>query len=193
MGRETNIHTIISRALEKQIEEGKRGIIKLKRTRNSPLNVSARVPPEILGYIFVWSPVREAGHSLFSRYFDGLWKGSFNFLLVCHYWSEVVSRTPELWNWGSSLQDWKKRHRPSGVVPLDLVPDGAESDPHTSFDESLQDAIRCRVIRGSLRQVLLASDDNAILTSVISSLTPTAEVAKTRLSNRSFGETGVFP
>ena len=47
MGRETNIHSI--KTLEKQIEEGKGNIIELKRARNL-LNISTRVPPEILGY-----------------------------------------------------------------------------------------------------------------------------------------------
>ena len=46
MGPEANIDLI--RVLEKQIEEGNGDIIKLKRDRNSLLNISTRVPPEIL-------------------------------------------------------------------------------------------------------------------------------------------------
>ena len=52
MGREVNMDSI--RALEKQIEEGKGDSIELKRTRNSLLNITARVPPEILGDVFAW-------------------------------------------------------------------------------------------------------------------------------------------
>jgi hypothetical protein len=60
MGREVNIDSI--QALEKRIEEGKGDKIQLKRARNSWLNISTRVPPEILGDIFVWSLVREEDH-----------------------------------------------------------------------------------------------------------------------------------
>jgi len=169
MGPEANIDLI--RALEKQIEEGVGDIIKLKRERNSLLNISTCVPPEILGHIFTWNLVRVGR-------FEGLQMGSYNFLLVCHHWFEVASRTPELWSfWGNTLQDWKKRHGRSGATPLDLVLDGyePESDPRVPFDESLQDAVRCRVIQGTIRQVHLRFDDHTVLTPIISSLTPNGE------------------
>jgi len=172
MGPEANADSI--RALEKQIEEGKGNMIKLKRDRNSLLNISTLVPPEILGYIFVLSLGREN-----AWYFDGLEKGSYNFLLVCHHWFEVASHTPELWSfWGNTLQDWKKRHHRSEATPLDLVLFGDESDPGVLFDEPLQNAVRSRVTQGTIRQVHLTSNDGELLADIISSLTPDDDGSK---------------
>ena len=170
MGREINIDLI--RALEEQIEEGKGDIIKLKRVRNSLLNISTRVPPEILGHIFVWSFV-EAGW-VDSWRTEGLQKGSYNFLLVCHHWFEVASGTPELWaSWGTTLQDWKKRRRHwAGSSPLDLVLDGGKSDPFVTFDKFLQGAVRSRVMKDTIRRVHLVSHDSDTLATIVSSLTP---------------------
>jgi len=176
MGREANIHSI--QALEKQIEEGKGDIIKLKRARNSLLNISMRAPPEILGRIFVWSfrMIQLACCPVLSRNFMGLHKGSYKFVLVCHHWFEVASRTPELWSfWGNTLQDWKKRHHRSGTLPLDLVLYGDRCDPRVSFDETLQGAVRSRVRQGTVRRAYLMSDNGGTLTSIISSLTPNDE------------------
>jgi len=170
MGREANIDSI--RALDERI-------IKLKRTRNSLLNISARMPPEILGCIFAWSLSRQPSRSLYSPHFNGLPRGSYNFLLVCYHWFEVASRTPELWTfWGSTLQDWKKQQHRSGVAPLELVLDESEIDPGVHFDESLHSAIRTRVMQDAIRQVHLRSDDDEIMTSIIFALTPGDEDAQ---------------
>jgi len=174
MGRETNIDAI--RALEKQIEEDDGDIIKLKRARNSLLNISTSVPPEILGQIFVFSLVRQACHEVRSRDFGGLQKGSYNFLLVCHHWFGVASGTPELWSfWGNTLQDWKKRHHRSGATPLDLVLYRNKAKSRVHFDESLRDAVRSRVMEDTIQRVHLMSRDAGTLTSIISSLTPDDE------------------
>ena len=55
MDQENNRNSI--RALEKQIEEHEKALIQLKRTRNSLLNVSILLPPEILGKIFHYNVV----------------------------------------------------------------------------------------------------------------------------------------
>ena len=163
MGPEANIDLI--RVLEKQIEEGNGDIIKLKRDRNSLLNISIRIPPEILGYIFAQCLIREWAS-------QELQKGSYKFLLVCHHWFEVASDTPELWSfWGVSFRDWKKRHHRSAATPLDLVYNGYKRDP-TPFDESLQDAIRSRVMQNTIRSVHLVTDNLFALMPIISSLIP---------------------
>ena len=163
MGPEANIDLI--RALEKQIEEGNGDPIKLKRDRNLLLNISAHVPPEILGNIFAQILVRKGT-------FDGLQKGSYSFLLVCHYWFEVASNTPELWSfWGNTFRDWKKRYHRSAAVPLDLVLREFYASPDP-FRGSLQDAVRSRVTQGTIRQVHLMSNNPYTLMPIISTLTP---------------------
>ena len=179
MDREVNADSI--RALEEQIEEGKGDTIKLKRARNSLLNISTRIPPEVLGAIFTWCLARGTDRSLYYPcHFEGLQKGSHNFLLVCHHWFKVASRTPELWGfWGNTLQQWRKyHHRWAGIAPLDLVLDGGQCDPHALFDGSLQDAVRIGVMRDTIRQVHLASDEDAALSSIILSLTPNDKTAR---------------
>ena len=69
MDREINLDSI--RSLDKQIEEYEKAIIRLKRTRNSLLNVSTLLPPEILGNIFRWNVIPDGD-------FGGLLKGSYN-------------------------------------------------------------------------------------------------------------------
>ena len=148
--------------MEKQIEEGKGDVIKLKRAGNSLLNISTRMPPEILGSVFAWSLVREdseEGHSVNTWLFRGFQEDSYNFLLVCHHWFEVASCTPGLWDfWGNFLWGWEKRHRRSRANPLDLVLDEYKRSIHAFSSESLHDAIRSHVMQDTIRRVHLRSN-----------------------------------
>jgi hypothetical protein len=175
----------LKRALEKQIEEGERDMIKLKRARNSLLNISTRVPAEILGDIFAWSVFREEDHSLHTvSHFNGVRKDSYNFLLVCRHWFEVASGTLELWNfWGNTLREWKNRHSHPGVTPLDLVLRKHPDDHDAIVDEPLQGTLRNRALQDTIRQIHLGGIDPNILQPIappilqliISSLTPDGE------------------
>ena len=160
MNREVNIDSIAALNVE---------IIRLKRTRNSLLNI-ARIPPEILGYIFRFNTTRGTDRGCYA----GLQRDSYNFLLVCHHWFEVARHTPELWSfWGTRLEDWKRQCPRSGITPVDLVLDdtsrygGAES-----FDRALQEVLRDRVARNAIRKVHLRTLNKDLLTAIISLLAP---------------------
>jgi len=160
MGREVNLDSILALDVE---------IIRLKRTRNSLLNI-ARIPPEILGYIFR-SNVAEVGDPHFAE----IPKGSYNFLLVCHHWFQVALRTPELWtSWGNNLEDWKRWYLRSGISTLDLILDERRYKD-TDFDEALRDALRDRAARDVIRKVHLSGDETELIAAVISSLVPEGE------------------
>ena len=171
MGCEVNIDSI--RDLERQIEEGKGDTIQLKRARNSLLNITIRVPPEILGFIFRWNVIPYEGRP----YFGGMPKGTHNFLLVCYRWFEVASHTPELWSfWGNTLKKWSRRYKRSGTTPVDLVLNGYHmSGSRVSFDGPLQDALHDRVARDAVRSLHLRSERRSLLTSILSTLTPDDE------------------
>ena len=165
MGREINIDSI--EVLEEQVKQHERAIIKLKRSRNSLLNVST-LPPEILGNIFRWNVTLKGD-------FGGLEEGSHNFVLVCHHWFEVASRTPELWTfWGNSLDDWEERYLHSSVgAPLDLVlvMDKLEYLPMPDLiTESHRVVLADRAARNTIRRVHLWADTDHLLASIISPL-----------------------
>ena len=169
MHREINLDSI--RTLERRIREHPgpvEAIIRLKRTRNSLLNVSTLLPPEILGSIFRWNTVPD-------RDFDGVPKGAYNFLLVCHHWFEVASRTPELWSlWGNSMRDWVRRHARGGTGPVDLVL--ADRMSGRDLDERLCGALRDRAAQDLVRRVHIKCFDGAgIVNSIISSIVTEGE------------------
>jgi len=168
MGHEINIDSI--RDLERQIEEGIGDMIQLRRTRNSLLNISVRVPPEILGSIFRWNVIPDGGWD--PRY-GGLQKGSYNFLLVCHHWFEVASRTPEVWSfWGTTLKQWSRWHKRSGIdTPVDLTLGGFHIDL-SALDGPLRNTLLDHAARGTIRSVQLRAYGPSVTTSVLSLLTP---------------------
>jgi hypothetical protein len=169
MDREINLDSI--RALEQQIQEHERAIIQLKRARNSLLNVSTLLPPEVLGNIFGWNVVPGGD-------FDGLRKGSYNFLLVCHHWFQVASGSPGLWGfWGNSLQDWTRRHARCRTAPLDLVL--AAGYTSCDLDDTLRDALRDRAARDTIRRVHLRGiNTRGLLNPIISSIIAEGEESR---------------
>ncbi|KAF9646760.1 hypothetical protein BDM02DRAFT_3118158 [Thelephora ganbajun] len=169
-GGEENIESI--RALEEQIREhemeiNEMEIIKLKRTRNSLLNVS-KLPPEVLGDIFHRNVILRGD-------FDELDKRSHNFLFVCHYWSEVALHTPEVWSfWGNTPKEWARWYPRSGIAPLDLVLRGHYYGD-SYLDTTLCDVLRDRATRDTIRRVHLKANDPELLNAIISSITATCE------------------
>ena len=165
MDRESNIDSILVLDAE---------IIRLKRSRNSLLNI-ARVPPEILGKIFYLNVMPEFSVT----HFPEIQAGSYNFLLVCHRWFEVARCTPELWSfWGNSLEDWGRRYLRSGTAPLDLVLNTYRSENRSgSLDEALRDVLRDRTAHDAIRTVHLTGPED-LLATIISLLTPDGEDIK---------------
>ena len=160
MVREINLDSI--QALEAQIQEHERTLIKLKRARNSLLNVSTLLPPEILGRVFRWNVIPNGDWGV-------LPKDSYNFLLVCHHWFQVASATPELWGfWGNSIEDWARRHARCSTGPLDLV---LGKHTYCDLDDTLRDALRDRAARDTIRRVhLWTNNANGLLNPIISSI-----------------------
>ena len=122
--REINAHAIQN--LDARIQNGGKDVTRLKRLRNSLLNVSVCLAPEILGHIFWWRVL--SGVSPSGRIVGN----TFSFLLVCRYWFDVATSTPSLWAfWGTSLRECVAFHRYSGAVPLYLNIFDANSDRET--------------------------------------------------------------
>ena len=163
MDREVNLDSI--RVLEKQIREHEKAIIQLKRARNSLLNMSTLLPPEVLGRIFRWNVIPD-------EYFGVLPKASHNFLLVCHHWFQVASGTPGIWSfWGNSIQGWARRHTRHRTAPLDLV---LRQHTNQDLDDTTRDALRDRATRDTIQRVDLKGTAE-VLNSVISSIVTKGE------------------
>jgi len=136
-------------------------LARLKRTRNSLLNIS-KLPPEVLGDIFRRNVTLKDD-------FEGLEEGSHNFLLVCHHWSEVASRTPEIWSfWGNNPKDWERWYCRSGSAPLDLVLDRETGSPPS---DTLYGVLQNRATRDTIRRIHLKGGDSGFLSTIIRRLT----------------------
>ena len=181
MGEEMNFESIST--LDEEIAKGRGDLIKLKRTRNSMLNISVLVPPEILGYIFNLVVIFSLSQmdSIFQRpeldpstHRYGLEEGWYNFLLVCHHWLEVAYATPEVWTfWGNSLEAWEKRYIRAGSAPVDLALRRARDGHHPKMlSVPLQNNLLGRTARDTIRKIHLESHHSDLLVDIVSLLTP---------------------
>ena len=138
------------------------------------------IPPEILGHIFVLAINRNQDCSLYlETSFDGLEKGSYNFLLVCRRWFSVAIDTPDLWTfWGNTLEVWNKRslhHRTR--LAVDLVLDGHA----TSGEElgiTLQNELKSHATQNEIRRIHLRGTNHDLLGAILSLLTPEGDVVQ---------------
>jgi hypothetical protein len=164
MGREVNEVDI--RKLEKKIEEGMGNAGRLKRARNTLLNISIRVPPELLGYIFLCIVGdHNRLHSLHGA--------CYRFLFVCHRWYHVARSTPELWTfWGHKLAHWLSRFDRSGALPVDLTLSGFRGGSTFPVCRPLLAALRDHAERDIVRSLNLWSERKGVLTEVLEALTP---------------------
>ncbi|KAG5638834.1 hypothetical protein H0H81_009605 [Sphagnurus paluster] len=100
-------------AAEVSIKELNNSILALKRRHNS-LSLIARLPPELLGRIFVWNAEMQRGIAKMP------WiKVSF----VCSHWRSVSLRNPEMWTNITTLRSedlTKLVLSRSAVIPLDV-------------------------------------------------------------------------
>ena len=145
-----------------------------KRAENHLSSITIRIPPEILGYIFDLAIPRE--YSLHSvKEFDGLEKWSYNFLLVCHHWSQVAFSTPKLWRfWGNTFQDWNKRYHLSGNTSVDLVLN-LNTHQKEELSVSLQGQLRDHITQDNIRLIHLQDGDTHPIDPILSLLTPNGE------------------
>jgi hypothetical protein len=171
------------RALENQIMESESNTCRLKRARNSLLNIN-RVPPEVLGQIFTWTLARNREYSTLCEdlvfYYPG--RDYQNILLVCNHWFQVACSTPELWRfWGSTVPDWRNRHGWAGAAPTDLLLIAKQTGGENDLCDTLRNALRNRTAQDRIREVHLNEDalpgDANQMGSILSLLTPSGNMA----------------
>ena len=104
-------------------------------------------------------------------YFQPVKKGSYNFRLVCHHWSEVASNTSELWRfWGITLKGWEGLCHRAGP-PVDLVLDGFKSG-RAELSIPLSGKLKDRANRDMIRRIHITNDIFGILGPILSCVTP---------------------
>jgi len=160
MGRETSICSI--RALEKQIKESEGDIIKFKRARNSSLNTSTRAPRNPRSHL---RPEPRSGGGYISTP-PGLLEMKKGLLRLPPRLPPLVRG--RIANPGT-VEFLGEALSSSRICPLELVPFGPECDFSTTFDGSIQDAVRSRIMQDTIRQVHLITCDGDTLPSIISS------------------------
>ncbi|KAF9780614.1 hypothetical protein BJ322DRAFT_1112608 [Thelephora terrestris] len=165
MGHE--VDEVDIRELEGKIEEGMGNAGRLKRAQNTLLNISIRVPPELLGYIFLCI----VGDHNRLRSLHG---ACYRFLFVCHRWYHVARSTPELWTfWGHTLAHWLSRFDRSGALPMDLTLNLDQvSGPSSPLHGPLQVALWDHAEQDIVRSLNLRSERKGVLTEVLEALTP---------------------
>ena len=183
-----------TRTLGRQRVEGKGDAITLGRARDSFLNISMCLSPEILGYIFKFSITQKRSDlSFIDTTFNGLERGSYNFLFVCRRWYDVAINTPELWSfWGNTLRDWDKMCRRNKAAAVDLVLNRDPSGPGV-LSIPLRGELRDRIARDEIRRIHLRSDDYDLLGSILSSLTPDGEGVQEKCIESIIFHTEVIP
>lgn len=193
-----DMDTQVVRAIRKQVAGSEGDVNQLKPTRNSLLNISERLPNEILQNIFAWTIARERNYSPYSswgssHHFEKPEIGFYNFRAVCSRWFKVASNTPEVWRfWGNTLQDWDRLSRFNRAAPVDLVLDDQLADGPRVLSDPLRDELRDRVARNKIRQIHLRGSEPGLLASVLSSLTPDGEGAQEkRIESISFQTTTI--
>ena len=172
MGAEVDERRI--RTLEMKIKAATGDSTELRIARNSLLNISTRVPTEILALIFYWIVLER-------RHLPRIRPCSYYFLLVCQHWYQVAMRTPALWSlWGHTLALWLRRFKRSGTTPVDLVLNGyVVGGPSAPLDEPIREALRDRMERNTLKSVQLWNERKSVLEDVLAALTPPHNVVRT--------------
>ncbi|KAF9777537.1 hypothetical protein BJ322DRAFT_1179467 [Thelephora terrestris] len=165
MGSEVNGARI--RQLDDEIEGAVGSTIDRKRARNALLNITVRIPPELLGMVFFWI-IHER---IYLRKFQPT---SYHFLLVCCRWYQIARHTPELWSfWGHTLAGWLPRIGWSGAIPVDLVLNGYQvGGPGLPLHPSIWTALQDHGARNAVRSLQLWSERKRVLAEVLDALTP---------------------
>lgn len=166
------------RNLDVEIQHHGKNIVHLKRLRNSLLNVSLYLAPEILGHVFWWKVLSGVNPS------GRISGGTFNFLLVCRYWFDVATSTPSLWAfWGTSLRECVAFHRYSGAVPLYLNLADIDSDREV---RSASGVLQDRSVQGRIRHLHIHTSPKTLAKILSLMSTPKQPTVRSRIKSLTF-------